>query len=194
MRESGSGGGLLRVERAPRIAVLLAACAASLVLAVSVAPAFLDATGRTGGGALRASFAPLCHGIQDRCLLFMGRPAALCARCSGLYSGGALGLAGLALGLTALRRRRLAWLVAAALPTLLDVAAVRVGLEGLANLPRFFSALPLGFVAGLLLAEGIEDLVRMRSDRRGVAFARPSRESTTRPLGGAGLAVERCDE
>jgi len=193
LRSRRTGGNVLGGERASRVAALLAACGALLVLAASAVPALLDAAG-SPGGALRASFAPLCHGIPDRCFLVSGRPAALCARCSGLYLGASLGLAAYALGLTSLRRRRLGWLAAAALPTVLDVGAAWVGLGGLANLPRFFSAVPVGVVAGLLLAEGIEDLARMGTDRRGAAVARPSRESTTRPLGGAGLAVERCDE
>ena len=48
--------------------------------------------GSDGGSWARAVFAPLCHQNPDRCLEVLGRPMALCARCTTLYLGLALGV------------------------------------------------------------------------------------------------------
>ncbi len=147
----GSVPGERRVLRAAAIAALV-------FVAGFLAVPWLEAVGAPSGAALRALYHPLCHQMPSRCLEFAGHSWGVCSRCAGLYLGGAAALAVAALSrrATPLAPRR-AWLLAAALPTALDAAATFAG-AGVPNLPRLILALPAGFVAGLLLAEGLADL------------------------------------
>ena len=110
-------------------------------------------------GLVRLVYSPLCHQLPERSLEIGGVHQAVCARCSGLYLGGALGLVA-ALGWLPLGRRRLrpGVLLVVALPTVIDALLPWVGLPGLPNVPRLLLAWPLGLTAGLLLAMGIADL------------------------------------
>jgi uncharacterized membrane protein len=84
---------------------------------------------------------------------------AICARCAGLYLGGALALALAALTAAAARvPAGFLWLALAAAPTTLDATAGLVAGAGLPNVPRLLIALPAGFAAGLYLAAGLADL------------------------------------
>lgn len=168
-----------------RLVVAFAASATALLVAGSAVPALLEASGRGGAEWIRAAAATLCHGIPSRCFAPLGAPFALCARCTGLYLGGAAGLLAAAVGIRVVRRGRGALLLAAVLPTAIDVAAPWVGGSGLPNLPRFFVAAPVGVVAGLLLAEGIEDAIRMTRSRGGATIGPdPVPNLLPRPLDG----------
>lgn len=116
--------------------------------------------------AIRVLYAPLCHQIEERSLHVAGTAMAVCARCSGAYAGGAAGLLIAALWGARLRRGKLFWLALAALPSLLDVGAHLWGYSGVGTVARALLALPAGYAAGLLLAEGIEDLKSLRQQRR----------------------------
>jgi uncharacterized membrane protein len=88
-----------------------------------------------------------------------GHPLAVCARCTGLYLGGFVGLSTCLLAPAGVRRRlRPRWFFAA-LPTVADAALVGLGLPALTAVPRCAVALPAGMVAGLFLAAAIADLV-----------------------------------
>lgn len=135
-------------------AVTLAATAycAGIVLAP-----WLEHRGSAAGSWLRLAFAPTCHQQPERCLDLGAGRLAVCARCSGLYAGGVLGL--LASVLSGVRRRpTVPVILAASLPTILDVAAGLIGLPSLPNWPRFLMAVALGAVFGLLLADAVADL------------------------------------
>jgi uncharacterized membrane protein len=110
---------------------------------------------------LRWAYAPLCHQMPERSLWIGDHPQAVCARCAGLYLGGALGL-WLAAGGFAWTwlRPRPGWLLAAALPTLIDFTFGWVGLPQLPNTWRLVVTLPAGLVAGLFLAIGVADIAR----------------------------------
>ncbi len=142
-----------------RAAVRLGAAGAVVFLAGAVLPAAMDAAGLPGGAALRAAYHPLCHQIPSRSLAWAGHPVAICARCAGLYLGGALALALAALTAAAARvPPGLRWLALAVAPTTLDATAGLVVGAGLPNVPRLLIALPAGFAAGLYLAAGLADL------------------------------------
>ena len=130
------------------------------------------------GGLVRLSYAPVCHQQSERCLPVGGGFQAICARCSGLYFGGVAGL--FAAGLFLVGRRpapRPIWLAVVALPTLVDALLPWLGLPGLPNLPRLLLAWPVGFVAALFVARGIEEIVASRPGRPGsVARTRDDRE------------------
>ena len=110
------------------------------------------------GGWLRLFYRPGCHQISDRCLDLGFGPLAVCARCTGLYVGGCLGLLW-----TVLRnhpsRPRPVWLAVFAIPTILDFAAGQLGLPGLGNWTRLVFALPLGLLATLYLGDALVTIV-----------------------------------
>jgi len=106
---------------------------------------------------LRFAFRPACHQITDRCLDLGSGPLPVCARCGGLYAGGLLGLA---ISLVVNRRVRpgLRWLIAATIPSAVDLALGPLGLPNLHNWPRFGISILPGLVLGLLLACAVADL------------------------------------
>jgi len=144
-----------------RRAVLFVAGLSVLFLAGTFLAPALHSAGMLGN-ALYLVYAPLCHQLTERSLSLGGEPLAVCARCSGLYLGGAAGL--LFAGLWALGRLqpRPRWLWIALLLTAIDVLLPRIGLTGLPELPRLVLAWPVGFLAGWFLALGIADLFRTR--------------------------------
>jgi uncharacterized membrane protein len=135
--------------------------AVGLFVAALLAGPWLEARGLGGLAALRWLCEPLCHQIADRCFQWDGVALAVCARCLGLYVGAAAGLCLWPRFLPGAARTRRRLLLVALAPTLVDVLAGRLGLGGLAELPRFLVALPPGVLLGMLLAEGLADLVRL---------------------------------
>ncbi len=142
--------------RAPsrKAAICLAALLAALFVAGTLLAPLLRARGKPSGSWLGLAYRPLCHQIGERSFGLQGQPLAVCARCEGLYVGGWVGL--VIVAVTGWQfRRGLFWLIAVATPNLLDVAAGNLGLPSAANWPRFAMAVPVGVVAGVLLAEGL---------------------------------------
>jgi uncharacterized membrane protein len=102
----------------------------------------------------------LCHQRPERSFHLAGAQLPVCARCTGLYVGGALGVVAwlmwrrqrseTAARLDAKSATRM--LLIAAVPTAFTVATASVGIWDLSNAGRAALALPLGVVAGALLA------------------------------------------
>lgn len=107
--------------------------------------------------------ARICHQIGERSFHVAGAQLAVCARCTGLYAGAALGLVALAAhgGMPALlaprvRLRRVsqrrAWLAAGAAPLVISVVAEQSGVWGGSNALRAATGLLCGaavaFVVG----------------------------------------------
>lgn len=158
MNPPGTGEALFGLR-----AWVLATAAMALALAAgSVAWPFLGAWDAPGGPLLYRLYGSLCHQRPDRSLLLGGLPMAACARCTGLYLGGAAGLVLFGLGRVARgpARPRL-WFATAVAPTLVDAAAPWVGLPQLSNLPRLLLSVATGVVLGMFLAVGVDDLARM---------------------------------
>jgi len=146
-----------RFDSRSRRVLAAVACAAAVYCAGIVLAPWLEHRGSAAGSWLRLAFAPTCHQQPDRCLELGTGRLAVCARCSGLYAGGLLGLlAGAATGVRC--RPTLRTLVATAAPTVLDFVAGLVGLPSLPNWPRFAIALAPGVVLGLLLADAVADV------------------------------------
>jgi len=144
------------------VAVLAAAALAALFVASLVAAPIVEAA---DGPVIRSMFAPLCHQMPERSLAVVGRPMAVCARCTGLYLGGTIGL--LLGGVLAAWRRPAprALFFAAVLPTGLDWVAASAGLPALGNVARGLLALPAGIACGWYLAYGIGDWMTLRRHR-----------------------------
>jgi uncharacterized membrane protein len=135
-----------------------------------VAVAALLFVAGTYAAPLRIVYAPLCHQQEARSFALGEGHQAVCCRCSGLYWGGAAGIFAAWLMFAGGRwEPRPVWLLLAALPNVADAAAHWMGLPALPGLPRFIIALPLGFVAGLCLAYGINDLERSVRETQTIA-------------------------
>jgi uncharacterized membrane protein len=147
--------------------VVLTGLLALTFIAGFVLVPLMQSAGTPGALWIRAAYAPLCHQMSERSIELQGTPLAVCARCTGLYLGGALGLF-LAAWLVVGRARRprpslLAWAVA---PTLIDALLPWVGLPGLPNLDRLIVSIPAGTVAGVFLALGVAELFARQAPAR----------------------------
>ncbi len=141
----------------------IAIAAAVFVAGIGLAPWLASRSG--WGVALHLAYRPMCHQLGDRCFDLGAGPLAVCARCTGLYVGGLVGLwLPVLVGRTP--RLGLRTLLVSAAPSVVDFALGVVGLPSLANLPRAVLALPLGLVLGLLLARGLADLLAPRPSNR----------------------------
>lgn len=150
-----------------RRAAILTCAVACLWAVLVVAAPWLAASGSRAGLVLAAgSYAAgalLCHQRAVRSFHAAGAQLPVCARCTGLYVSGALGLlAGVTLGVRrdplARAARRIEWrvvLVAAALPTLATLAAEWVGVWAVPSVWRAAAALPAGWACGAFLAESL---------------------------------------
>ena len=148
---------VLHLDPRSRRLVAAVALVATLWCAGFVLAPWLEHRESAAGSWLRLAFSPTCHQQPERCLDLGSGPLGVCARCAGLYAGGLLGLiASVAFGVRC--RPRLATLLAAAAPTVLDFLAGLAGLPNLPGWPRFLVALAPGAVLGLLLADAVADL------------------------------------
>ncbi len=146
-------------RRGTRLVLAIATgLALAWTLGTALAP-WLSAHDFVLGGWLRLAYRPGCHQIAGRCLDLGFGPLAVCARCTGLYVGGTLGLLW-----TFIRDRTSRphawWLAVVAAPTIFDFVAGQLGLPSLSNWPRFGAALPLGLVAGLFLGDALIEIAR----------------------------------
>lgn len=152
-----------RIHGRRRLAVAAAALAAAAFLAGAVGVPWFVGSSPIAGTVVRLFYHPLCHQLPERCLDLGAGPLAVCARCTGLYLGGFLGLLIPAL-VGRVPRLGLRTLAAIAAPSFLDFGLGLVGLPSLPNLPRLLLALPLGLACGLLLAQALADLAAGRAD------------------------------
>jgi uncharacterized membrane protein len=100
----------------------------------------------------------VCHQLPERSFFLAGRQWPVCARCSGLYLGIAVGL----VAWIAMRRvikvapveprRAIGWLALAAAPTAISWASGVMGFWDGTNVIRAVLALPLGLAGGAVVA------------------------------------------
>lgn len=98
----------------------------------------------------------ICHQRPERSFHIAASQLPVCARCLGLYVGGA---AGLLIWVMASRRRQVAWprsvalttLAASTLPTAATIASAWLGLGEPSNAWRAALALPLGAAGGIVV-------------------------------------------
>jgi uncharacterized membrane protein len=140
------------------LAPSLAAAASAWVTLLIAAP-LLPAT---AGAVLYGAGSLLCHQIAERSFHLDGFQLPVCARCLGLYVGGAVGAAAALVGIraarwtVALRRRSLIAATAiAALPTLLTFSLEWIAGWGMSNTARGVAALPLGFAVAFAIGAAL---------------------------------------
>ena len=104
--------------------------------------------------------AVICHQRPDRSFFIDGHQLPVCARCTGLYLSGLIGLIGW-WGLKLARgwrrsgidsRSAVRLLVLASIPTVISVSTAAVGLWDGSNVTRAVFAIPLGATAGAIVA------------------------------------------
>lgn len=114
--------------------------------------------------ALYQSFALVCHQRPERSFHWHGFPLAVCARCTGVYVGIAVGLL-LYPFVRDLREREFParhWLVVAALPMLLDVVGQGIGWWQNTAIARSLTGLVLGVGVAFFLLPGMMTLFGWR--------------------------------
>ena len=106
------------------------------------------------------TFGFLCHQLPDRSFFLAGNKFAVCSRCTGIYSGAALAL----LFYPLLRPLRLTytpsrkWLIAAAIPLVIDFLLTVTGVWQNTHTTRFVTGFLLGSVAIFYVMPGIVEL------------------------------------
>lgn len=132
-----------------------------------VAPPFLVSAGSDAAAAvIYIFFSPVCHQEPERSFALMGLALPVCHRCSGIYLGL---LAGSLIPnpwihrSTAARRR---WILATAVPLVLDALLPYSGLWNNTDISRFATGLLFGIPVAALLVRGIEELHKEAPWRR----------------------------
>lgn len=134
----------------------VAAAAVLWAAAVVAAPGLARLSGGSAA-VLYALGSLICHQLPERSFHLAGAQLPVCARCLGLYVGGAVGAS---LWMMASVRRASPWrrgqaltfLAAAAAPTAVTAGAAIVGAGDPSNAWRAVLAVPLGFIGGGIVA------------------------------------------
>jgi uncharacterized membrane protein len=138
--------------------VFLGVAATAWVVLLVVAP-YLPAY---AGAVLYGTGSLICHQISERSFHVAGSQLPVCARCLGLYAGAWLGVIGRLWWsrVPALDRSRTARAVAAlaAVPTAVTWTLEVIGIWSPSNATRAIAGLPLGAVAGLVVAGAVATL------------------------------------
>ena len=143
---------------------------AIVVVTVTVMAAIIGAPVAVARGhnvlalAVYSSFSHLCHQLSDRSFFIAGHQFAVCARCTGLYTG--FTVATLAYPLMRPLRRtdppQRLWLFLAAVPLAIDFSLGVFGIWENTHLSRFVTGALLGSVAVLYVMPGLIDLSLMK--------------------------------
>lgn len=143
----------------------LAALTLGLVALLVVAPLSRAAGWLAVSQAVYLGFQAVCHQLPERSFHVAGFPLAVCARCFGLYAGGAAGVLAYPLVRAVTRRDAPArgWLFAAAAPTCVDFLLGVTGVWANTHLSRFLTALALGAAAAFYVVPALVDWGRRRS-------------------------------
>lgn len=108
----------------------------------------------------------LCHQIPERSFWILGNPVAVCARCSGIYSGLFLGAVGLGFIGKTHHDNPISplWLFAALVPIGIDWSLTHLEIWENTGLSRFVTGSILGTSCGLILTQAV--MVLARDDKK----------------------------
>ena len=153
----------------PLVAWLSVVAGAMLVMTLIVgAPLALANDHPAIGLTIYRGFSKVCHQLPERSFFIAGHPFAVCARCTGLYSGFTVAL--LAYPLIGSLKRTTApprkWLFLAALPLAVDFSLTFFGIWANTHSSRLLTGALLGSVAAFYVMPGVSDLA-LRGWRRG---------------------------
>ncbi|HVF56396.1 MAG TPA: DUF2085 domain-containing protein [Pyrinomonadaceae bacterium] len=171
-----------RQRRAARAVWCVSLTAVLLFVGVIVLAPLTRAHGQAllSWGIYRA-FSVACHQMPERSFFVGGFPLAVCARCFGLYAGGAAGVLVFPLlrplsGAAQSPPRM--WLFLAAVPTTIDFALGFFGFWENTHLSRFATASLLGMASAFYVVPGLLDLGRSYLAPRVGRARRVSRRGT----------------
>jgi uncharacterized membrane protein len=141
----------------------VAAGALALVALAFSAPLALAGGHASLARAVYGGFHVGCHQIAERSFYLAGYPLAVCARCTGLYAGFALGVLVYPLVRRVERRDTPArvWLILSALPLAFDFALGVSGIWENTHASRLLTGALLGAVAVFYVLPGVSDLMRL---------------------------------
>jgi uncharacterized membrane protein len=147
---------MAQVIAVKRFTPTLVAAAASAWAVLLVTGPWVTRSSESLGGVLYLAAGLVCHQLPERSFHFGGSQLPVCARCLGLYLGGAAGLmiwavAASARTLSLRRASALRWLALAAVPTAVSVVSAWIGTGDPDNIWRALLAAPLGFAAGAVV-------------------------------------------
>jgi uncharacterized membrane protein len=160
--QTAAGEDPRRRRRALAVWCALSALALAALGAVVLAPVLRDAGWAAAAQLVYLGFHAVCHQIPERSFYVSEFPLAVCARCTGLYAGAAAGvlLYPLARPLTRTDAPARGWLLAAALPTIIDLLLGVTGVWENTHLSRFLTALLAGAGAAFYVVPAFVDLGR----------------------------------
>lgn len=107
----------------------------------------------------------VCHQMPERAFSLMGHPLAVCARCSGIYAGFALGVLLYPLGARRLPSNwspHRKWLILALAPTTIDFTLGITGLWANTHLSRSLTGAWLGAWLAFYVVPGVLEISRQR--------------------------------
>jgi uncharacterized membrane protein len=137
------------------------AIALLLVGSIFAAPLALENNHSSLAFTVYHAFSYVCHQLPQRSFHLAGHPLAVCARCTGLYSG----FAGASLVYPLVRSLRRTdtparrWLLLAAVPMAIDVGLDVLGVWQNTHLSRLVTGLLLGSIAAFFVIPGLMDLL-----------------------------------
>jgi uncharacterized membrane protein len=129
-------------------------------LAILEAPLALARGNTATALSIYEAFSHLCHQLPERSFYIEGQKFAVCARCTGIYSGFVLGV----LAYPLVRRLRRTdtperkWLLLAALPLAVDFSLTFAGIWENTHTSRLLTGMLLGAMAVFYVLPGLVDL------------------------------------
>lgn len=140
--------------------LVLASFWTALCAAIVAAPLLASGPYPLPGGFLYLSFTQVCHQNPERSFFLRGHPFAVCHRCSGIYFGLLIGslLGGMLRqpAVDAVRRRW--WVMAGAVPLVIDALAPMAGLWNNTPLTRAATGMLFGIMVSSLLHAAAAEL------------------------------------
>lgn len=154
----------------------MAVCLSVLAL-IFLAPVALESNHTFLAFSIYQGFHYVCHQIPARSFYFEGHPLAVCARCTGIYTGVAAGVIiyPLIRRVGRIETPRRLWLLLALVPITVDLSLTFLGLWQNTHLSRFITGALFGATASLYIVPGLIDLARILAayfaERRRIKFS-----------------------
>ena len=136
------------------------ALALSLLILIVAAPIAVATNHPRLAFVIYHSFSPICHQLAERSFFIAGHQFAVCARCTGLYSGFTLMLVLYPLfrSLRSTQLPRVMWLFYAAVPLLIDFSLTFMGIWENTHSSRLLTGMLLGGTTVFYVVPGIVEL------------------------------------
>jgi len=118
-------------------------------------------------GFIYAIFSPTCHQIPSRCFYAFGYPAAVCARCLGIYSGFLLGVLifPIVKGFSTPIMPKVKTFILISIPIIADTAANILGVWTSTHWVRFIAGILWGFILPFYFLAGLTDYLLCKKRR-----------------------------